>query len=235
MADFQPTPAQKAAIEARGGAVLVSAGAGSGKTKVLTERLMKYILDEENHVGIDSFVIITFTKAAAAELKGRITAELSRAAASEENVSPSHREYLRRQQALCMHAQIGTIHSFCASVLRENGHVLALPSDFRILSDERAAAIRERTLEKLLNDRYARMQEHPGFEELVNSVGIGRNDQKLAELVLQLYDKMQCHAHPGKWAQARLDELRGEPGDVGETLWGKEILTYASNVASYWA
>ena len=235
MADFQPTPSQKAAIEARGGAVLVSAGAGSGKTKVLTERLMKYILDEANHVGIDSFVIITFTKAAAAELKGRITAELSRAAASEENVSPSHREYLRRQQALCMHAQIGTIHSFCASVLRENGHVLALPSDFRILSDERAAAIRERTLEKLLNDRYARMQEHPGFEELVNSVGIGRNDQKLAELVLQLYDKMQCHAHPGKWAQARLDELRGEPGDVGETLWGKEILTYASGVASYWA
>ena len=116
MADFQPTPAQKAAIEARGGAVLVSAGAGSGKTKVLTERLMKYILDEANHVGIDSFVIITFTKAAAAELKGRITAELSRAAASEENVSPSHREYLRRQQALCMHAQIGTI--LCRLLMR---------------------------------------------------------------------------------------------------------------------
>ena len=87
MADFQPTSAQKAAIEARGGAVLVSAGAGSGKTKVLTERLMKYILDEDHPVSISTFVIITFTKAAAAELKGRITSELSRAA-SDGNTSP---------------------------------------------------------------------------------------------------------------------------------------------------
>lgn len=234
MADFQPTSAQKAAIEARGGAVLVSAGAGSGKTKVLTERLMKYILDEDHPVSISTFVIITFTKAAAAELKGRITSELSRAA-SDGNTSPEKREYLRRQQALCAQAQIGTIHSFCASVLRENGHELALPSDFRILSEERAAAIQERTLEKLLNERYERMREYPGFEELVNSVGVGRDDKKLAEFVLQLYSKMQCHAHPEKWAQARLDELRGEPGDVGETLWGKEILSYASATASYWA
>lgn len=234
MADFQPTAAQKAAIEARGGAVLVSAGAGSGKTKVLTERLMKYILDERDPANISSFVIITFTKAAAAELKGRITAELSRAA-SGENTSPETREYLRRQQVLCTQAQIGTIHSFCASILRENGHELALPPDFRILSDERADVIQERTLEKLLNERYGRMQDYPGFEELVNSVGVGRDDKKLAEFVKQLYKRMQCHAHPEKWAQARLDELRGEYSDVGETLWGKEILSYASATASYWA
>ena len=234
MADFQPTPAQKAAIEARGGAVLVSAGAGSGKTKVLTERLMKYILDEHHPASISSFVIITFTKAAAAELKGRITAELSRAA-SGENISSEKREYLRRQQALCTQAQIGTIHSFCASILRENGHELALPPDFRILSEERAAAIQERTLEKLLNERYEKMRDYPGFEELVNSVGVGRDDKKLVEFVLQLYNKMQCHAHPEKWAQERLNELRGEPGDVGETLWGKEILSYVSASASYWS
>ena len=234
MADFQPTPAQKAAIEARGGAVLVSAGAGSGKTKVLTERLMKYILDEKNPAGISSFVIITFTKAAAAELKGRITAELSHAA-SGENISPEKRAYLRRQQAQCAQAQIGTIHSFCASVLRENGHVLAIPPDFRILSDERALAIRERTLEKLLNERYEKMRDYPGYEELVNSVGVGRDDKVLADLVLQLYDKMQCHAHPGKWAQERLNELRGEPGDIEETLWGKEVLFHASSTAAYWA
>ena len=81
MSDFVPTPSQKEAIEARGGALLVSAGAGSGKTKVLTERLMRYILNRDHPQSITDFVVITFTKASAAELLSRITAELSRAEA----------------------------------------------------------------------------------------------------------------------------------------------------------
>ncbi|MBO7422025.1 MAG: UvrD-helicase domain-containing protein, partial [Oscillospiraceae bacterium] len=81
MADFIPTPSQKEAIEARDGALLVSAGAGSGKTKVLTERLMRYILDRQNPFSINKFVVITFTNASAAELMSRITEELSRAVA----------------------------------------------------------------------------------------------------------------------------------------------------------
>ena len=81
MSDFIPTPSQKEAIEERNGAVLVSAGAGSGKTKVLTERLMRYILDRQNPLSITKFVVITFTNAAAAELMSRITEELSLAEA----------------------------------------------------------------------------------------------------------------------------------------------------------
>ena len=77
MADFRPTASQQAAIDARGGAVLVSAGAGSGKTRVLTERLMGYICDDAHPVDLDSFLIITFTRAAAAELRGRIMEELA--------------------------------------------------------------------------------------------------------------------------------------------------------------
>ncbi len=102
MADFRPTASQQAAIDARGGAVLVSAGAGSGKTRVLTERLMGYICDDAHPVDLDSFLIITFTRAAAAELRGRIMEELAARRAAD----PGSRR-LRRQSALCRRAQIG--------------------------------------------------------------------------------------------------------------------------------
>ena len=235
MPDFKPTPSQKEAIEARGGAVLVSAGAGSGKTKVLTERLMKYILEEGTD--IDRFVIITFTKASASELRSRIKTELSRAAACapEGNAGAEFKARLRRQQALCDKAQIGTIHAFCASLLRENGYELDLPSGFTILSDERALAIREKTLEKLLDESYRKMKSLPGFEALVNSAGVGRDDTKLAELILQLYDKMQCHERPELWAERCVASLKGEVGDVGETVWGKAVLSSVSTAAHYWA
>ena len=107
MHEFHPTDAQRAAIEARGSAVLVSAGAGSGKTRVLTERLMARICDPEAPVDLDRFLIITFTRAAAGELRGRITQALAEALAAD----PSNRR-LRRQSALVRRAQIGTIHSF---------------------------------------------------------------------------------------------------------------------------
>ena len=147
MPEFKPTPSQKEAIESRGGAVLVSAGAGSGKTRVITERLMKYVLDEKSPADITRFVIITFTKASAAELRSRIREELSGAVTRCEqngNKNPEYLAHIRRQLVLCDKAQIGTIHSFCAAVLRENGYSRNLPADFSILSDERALAIRRK-------------------------------------------------------------------------------------------
>ena len=107
MPEFKPTAAQAAAIGTRGSTVLVSAGAGSGKTRVLTQRLMSRICDENDPVDLDRFLIITFTRAAAGELKGRIMQELAERLAQD----PGNRR-LRRQNALCGRAQIGTIHSF---------------------------------------------------------------------------------------------------------------------------
>ena len=103
MSAFTPTAAQRAAIESRGSAVLVSAGAGSGKTKVLTERLMGYLTDREHPKDIDSFLVITFTRAAAGELKGRIMDELSKAIAAD----PANR-HLRRQSALIPRPRVGS-------------------------------------------------------------------------------------------------------------------------------
>ena len=158
MADFRPTASQQAAIDARGGAVLVSAGAGSGKTRVLTERLMGYICDDAHPVDLDSFLIITFTRAAAAELRGRIMEELAARLAAD----PGSRR-LRRQSALCRRAQIGTIHSFCANVLRENCHALGLTPDFKIADEERAEAMRAAALERTLDARYDAMDRWFGY------------------------------------------------------------------------
>ena len=237
MSDFVPTPSQKEAIEAHGGALLVSAGAGSGKTKVLTERLMRYILDREHPQNITSFVVITFTNASAAELLSRITEELSRAEADlseDPSVPPAFLAHVRRQQALCHKAQIGTIHHFCTSILREFGHQIGLISDFSIITDELAQAMKEEALNRVLNARYQNMQEYPGFESLVNSVGTGRNDDRLFALVLSLYEKMRCHPRPDRWAEECVTALTKDYPDVGTTPWGDEILSSARSSADYW-
>ena len=115
MPELNFTPEQRAAIDTRGSTVLVSAAAGSGKTRVLTERLMAYLTDAEHPVDIDHFLVITYTRAAAAELSSRILDGIYARIASD----PENRR-LRRQVALCARAEIGTIHSFCADFLRAN-------------------------------------------------------------------------------------------------------------------
>lgn len=230
MAEFKPTISQAEAIETRGSAVLVSAAAGSGKTKVLTERLMGYICDKSNPVDVDSFLIITFTRAAAAELRGRIMEELASRLASD----PGNKA-LRRQHALCQRAQIGTIHSFCSQLLRENCQMLSLSPDFKIIEDERAAAMRLAAVERVLEKRYDEIDARPEFRTLADTVGEGRDDRKLQELVLSLHSRMQSHPRPDKWAAEQVALLNCAAEDIGETLWGAELLGAAAEQAQYWA
>ena len=230
MAEFRATEAQSAAIETRGSAVLVSAGAGSGKTRVLTQRLMGYVCDPTESADIDSFLVITFTRAAAAELRGRISEALSKAAAAQ----PDNRR-LRRQINLCRRAEIGTIHGFCAALLRENCHLAGISPDFKIIEDSRAAAMRASALERVLERRYANIENDPAFALLVDSVGAGRDDKVLVELTQELYDKMQSYARPELWARGVVDKLRAPAADVGDTPWGRELLNSALEIAEYWA
>ncbi len=229
MSEFKPTAAQKAAIEERGSTVLVSAGAGSGKTKVLTERLMGYIKDESNPVDVDSFLIITFTKAAAGELRGRIMEELAKALAAD----PGNRR-LRRQSALCRKAQIGTIHSFCAKILRENSQAAGIAPDFKILDDDRASTMKSSALERVLDRRYENQEKYKNFSLLADTVGAGRDDSRLGSVVMALNDKMQTHARPENWAKTQVELLNAPISDAGESLWGREILTQAKLSADYW-
>lgn len=230
MPEFKPTAAQAAAIETRGSAVLVSAGAGSGKTRVLTQRLMSRICDETDPVDLDRFLIITFTRAAAGELKGRIMQELAERLAKD----PGNRR-LRRQNALCGRAQIGTIHSFCAALLRENCHILGLSPDFKIVDDERAETMKTAALEQVLEARYARPEDYPGFLALADTVGAGRSDDRLAALILNLHLRMQCHARPEQWARKQVEQLRAPTEDAADTPWGREVMAQAQASVEYWS
>ena len=230
MAELNFTPEQRAAIDTRGSTVLVSAAAGSGKTRVLTERLMAYLTDAENPVDIDRFLVITYTRAAAAELRSRILDGIYARIASD----PENRR-LRRQAALCAHAEIGTIHSFCADFLRANCAALALAPDFQVADTERCIALRTTALEHTLERAYARMDADAGFRLLADTVGGGRDDARLGELVLTLYDKMQCHARPEQWAaqQVELLVLDGVT-DAGATPWGRALLARMQESAEHW-
>lgn len=230
MSEFKPTKAQSAAINARGSAVLISAGAGSGKTKVLTERLMSFLCDKENPADLDSFLIITFTRAAAGELRGRIMDELAGALARDPS---NHR--LRRQSALCQRAQIGTIHSFCATLLRENSYLAGISPDFKIMDESRAQVMKASALERVLERRYEKADKYPEFSFLADTVGVGRDDSRLAALVLNLHSKMQSHDRPELWAAKQLELLRAEPDDVAQSPWGQEILGWADGMAGYWS
>ena len=225
MAKFEPTSAQKSAIEESGRAVLVSAAAGSGKTRVLTERLLRRI---ESDADIDSFLVITFTKAAAAELKSRILDEISERLA----VDPDNRR-LRRQSALCAKAQIGTIDSFCQSFLRENCHAAQLSPEFRVIEEDRAEAIKQRVIQRILDDCYEDPDE--SFRLLSDTVGAGRDDKRLADTVLELHRKTQSHARPELWLRRQLEALEPGETDAGRTVWGAEILENVRSDALYWA
>ena len=163
MAKLTLTPQQQAVVENRGGSLLVSAAAGSGKTKVLVDRLFRYVTEER--CNIDDFLIITYTKAAAAELRSKIASELSKRLGQ----TPGDQQ-LRRQLLRVYQADIKTVDAFCTSLLRENTHLLAregdsraLTPDFRVLDDNEAQLIRQRVLSRTLEDFYDQLDEGRGL------------------------------------------------------------------------
>ena len=227
----QFTENQRRAIESRGGTLLVSAAAGSGKTRVLTERLLHYVTDPVSPVDIDRFLVITFTRAAAAELRGRIMGALAACAAER----PGDMR-IRRQQSLCCRAPIGTIHSFCSSLIREYSQALGVSPAFTVLDEDRENMMKRSIASRILDRRYERIDADEGFRQLVDSVGAGRDDSRLQSTLLELYDKLQSHPYPEDWAaqQAAAFALEGVT-DAGETVWGKELLSDALADARFWS
>ena len=222
MGSFEPTPQQRRAMEDRGGSLLVSAAAGSGKTKVLVERLFGYM--ERERCRIDDFLIITFTKAAAAELRGRIAAELSqRVARQPENM------HLRRQMMRVYQADIKTVDAFCGSLLRENIHLLppegqrSLTPDFRVLDQQEAELLRMQVLEQVLEEFYQRIgRGDTQAQQLAETLGAGRDDRALERLVLDIHGKIQSHAYPMRWLGRLREQWQQVPESVGPY---REVLT----------
>lgn len=225
------TEAQEKAITYRKGSVLVSAGAGSGKTRVITERIMEYIdprLTKGEPEDINRFLIITFTRAAAGELRARIAGAIA-----ERLYADPGNAHLRRQMVLVRNAQIETIHSFCGTILREYAAQIGISPAFRILEDERRERMLVSALERVLEQSYESGEE--GFLRLADSVGAGRDDSRLAELALKLYHNMQSHADPDCWIDRQKEELHCMAEDIGETIWGRELLQNIRETVSFWA
>ena len=219
------TREQKNAIEARGGTLLVSAAAGSGKTAVLVRRVIERITDPENPIDADRLLVVTFTKAAAAEMNGRIAAEI--AALLERDPSDVR---LQRQQILLSRAKIGTIDSFCSDLVRENFFKLGVSPDFRILDEGEMAVLRSEAVSDTLDEFYTRAD--PAFFRFVEEFSSGRDDARIAGTVNLLYDFVRSHPFPKRW----LDEkaaLYDAAGPAGETVWGRAILEYAVEAADY--
>lgn len=235
MAKIQLTPDQQAAAENRGGSLLVSAAAGSGKTKVLVERLFLYITQE--HCNIDDFLIITYTKAAAAELRSKIASELGKHLG--ETPGDTH---LRRQLLRVYQADIKTVDSFCTALLRENVHLLAregeshcLTPDFRVLDEGEALLLRSRVLDRVLEEFYKNLTGIPGGELLADTLGAGRDDGQLAELVLDLHGKLQSHAYPERWLRENLIKWQDIHGSFDETPYAGALLAGVGRKARSWA
>jgi len=222
------TREQDAAVHDRGGGLLVSAAAGSGKTRVLVERLLSRV---EEGADLDRFLAITYTRAAAAELRGRIVAELSERLAQRPGDA-----FLRRQATLVYQAQISTVHAFCAQFLREEGHRLDLDADFRLCDEGEAQVLMTEALDEVLEARYEGIETDPDFAFLVDTMSAGRDDARLVQIVLDIRGRIQSHPDPDRWLteQEEVFALRGVT-DAGDTPWGRLLLEDAGAQADHWA
>ena len=225
---FSLTTEQSDVVVNRGGALLVSAAAGSGKTRVLVERLLSYV--EQEGRDIDEFLVITFTNAAAAELRGRIAKELSERLAADPGNT-----HLRRQTVLIYKARICTIDALCIDLLRLHGHLLDVDPDFRICDQAESRDIALRVANELLDERYENIGEDPDFVCLLDSVLTGRDDTRLVEILLDIHTRIQSHPDPERWlAEHREDFCAAGITDAGRTVWGALVLEHLKMQVEFW-
>ena len=225
------TNEQQAAVDSRERSLLVSAAAGSGKTKVLVERLFSYV--EREGANLDDFLIITYTRAAASELRGKIAKALN------ERMERDPGNYHLRQQMLRVYrADIKTVDAFCTSLLRENCHLLgedarghALRPDFRVLDENEAEVLRGRVLARTLEDFYDHLTS--GGTLLADTLGAGRDDSALEQLVLELHAKLQAQPYEDKWLDAQRAFWRAVPEKIEDTPYGKILLNEVGRKARH--
>ena len=189
------TDDQWTAIWASGRDILVSAAAGSGKTKVLITRMIEKVINEENPIDVDELLVVTFTNAAAAEMRHRMAEALEEAIA--ENPESVH---LRRQLNLLNKAQVSTLHSFCQNVVRQYAYLLDIDPGFRVADSTEAALLRDDAIGAVLEDAYS--SENPeAMYRLADSFTTDRDDQLIEKLISRLYDYSRVHPQPEVWLQ----------------------------------
>src|SRR4051812_16269891 len=211
------TPEQQRAIRTTGHSLLVSAAAGSGKTAVLAERCAYLVCEAPQPCSVDELLVVTFTNAAANEMRDRIERVLR------DRLEKQHDPRLARQLALIERAQISTLHGFCSRVLKQNFHLLGIDPNFTTLDEEEAVLLRGEVARDLFADRYAG-KDAGDFQKFVDQYGNG-NDEPLMQRVIRTHELLSSTLDPKTWinrAMARITSA--QKGDLRNADAGRELV-----------
>ena len=217
MGDVNWTKEQLQAIETSGNNILVAAAAGSGKTAVLVERIIHKILNEE--IDIDKILVVTFTNAAASEMRERILEAIDKKL--EEN---PQNERLQRQITLLAKASICTIDSFCLDIVKNNFYEIGISPNFRIADTTELELLKLETIEELFEEKYESKQED--FLKLLDTYATYLSDDPLKELVLKIYNFIQSSPFPNEWLEEKIQlfNLESKEQDFIHSKWGEVIV-----------
>lgn len=220
------TKEQKKVIDLHDRNILVSAAAGSGKTAVLVERIIKMVTDEERNIDIDKLVVVTFTKAAAGEMKQRISDAIEQIL--EENPDDIR---LQKQLTLINNAQITTIDSFCLNIIRNNFTSADIDPGFRTADEGELKLLESDVMGNVLEEYY--QSEREDFFQLVNSYGNGKSDEQIEEIIRRVYQFSRSYPWPMEW----LDECRqsyqiNDESALNHNRAVEYLTDYVSNILS---
>lgn len=208
------------AIADGGSDILVAAAAGSGKTAVLVERIIRKIASEDSGFSVDRLLVATFTKAAASEMRQRIREALEK----ELDRDPDN-AHLRRQLALLGRASITTLHSFCLEVIRRHYQQIPIDPGFRILNEHEAEMMRQELLEELVEEKYGEAGEDGLFVQLADWFGGERTDDALHALIQRLHDFSRSHPWPEEWLRETAAAFTlPDTGSLEKTAWVRSLL-----------
>lgn len=212
---MQFTAEQQKVIDLRNKNILVSAAAGSGKTAVLVERILGLILEEENPIDIDRLLIVTFTNAAASEMRERI----GNAIEAKLTEQPDNL-HLQRQSTLLHRAQITTIDSFCLFIIRNNFNEIGLDPGFRVADSGEISLLKQDIINEIFEELLDKEETREAFVNLLETLAFKGKDKVLEEIILKIYDFAQSFPWPEEWLKERYLDYVVED-ELEDTLWGK--------------
>lgn len=219
------TKEQQSVIDSRNKNLLVSAAAGSGKTAVLVERIIRMVLDNDNPIDIDKLLIVTFTNAAASEMRERIGNAIEK-----EVIKNPDNVHLQRQLALIHKAQITTIHSFCLDVIKGHYNDIDLDPAFKIADENELVLLKSELLQELLEEKYEESNED--FIDFVESYTTGKTDTQIEELILKLYNFAGSYPDPEEWLTSCIQFYGIGEKDMNQLPQIKFILGYIKTITS---
>ena len=216
------TDEQQAAIWAEGSNLLVSAAAGSGKTAVLVERIIRKITDPKQPTDIDRLLVVTFTNAAAAEMRERIIAAITK----ELDANPDNAR-LARQLVLAASANIMTIHSFCLNVLRTNFNLAGIDPNFRIADTTENELLRIEALDEVMDEMVEEDEFAEAFADLTDAYSSVKNNTALYQLINRIYDFVMSLPHPKQWLLDASERFSAAGETFDQSEWAQILVSAA--------